>query len=90
MFSVGCIIQIKKNIEDYLNYKRSIRRIKSKEDENCHETQQHTKDAGPKTSHLNPVHPSAGPRLDVILGTPTGSPHQNPLPQTPRSQHTIP
>ena len=41
----------------------------------------HTEDAGPKTSHPNPIHPSAGPQLDVILRTPTGSPRRNPLPK---------
>ena len=45
------------------------------------ELSKHTEDAGPKTSHPNPIHPSAGPQLDVILRTPTGSPHQNPFPK---------
>jgi hypothetical protein len=69
-----------KQIEDYL-LRRSLRRIKSKENEDRHGTQQHTEDAGPKTSHLNPIHPSAGPQLDVILRTPTGPPHRSPFPK---------
>ena len=30
---------------------------------------------------MNPIRPSTGPRLDVILRTPTGSPHQNLFPE---------
>ena len=41
----------------------------------------HTEDAGPKTSHPNPIHPSAGPQLDVILRTPAGPSHQNLFPK---------
>ena len=45
------------------------------------ELSKHTEDAGPKTSHPNPIHPSAGPQLDVILRTSAGPPHQSPLPK---------
>ena len=46
------------------------------------ELSKHTEDAGPKTSHPNPIHPSAGPQLDVILRTPAGPPHQNLFPKS--------
>ena len=45
------------------------------------ELSKHTEDAGPKTSHPNPIHPSAGPQLDVILRTPAGPSHQNLFPK---------
>ena len=45
------------------------------------ELSKNTEDAGPKTSYPNPIRHSAGPQLDVILRTPTGSPYQNPFPE---------
>ena len=69
---------------------RPIRRIKSKENKNCHETQQHMKSTGPKTSHLKLNPPLGQTAVRCLPQNPNRFLSPKSVSRTPRSQHMIP